>query len=194
MSAAVVAIVHVAVIVALVRLPGFVPPKLLEEVLSVRLVAPVPSRPPESLPSARLEAVVSLPQLVIPLPTDIPSLEPVEEAAPVATASPVAVAAAPAVQPAQPPTLESVSYVKEPPVRYPPLSKRLREQGLVVLRVIIDVQGHAAECSVQQSSGFERLDTAACEAVRRAVFRPYVLQGRAIAASALVPIEFSLTS
>jgi protein TonB len=90
--------------------------------------------------------------------------------------------------------ISTVEYVREPSPRYPPQSRRLREQGLVVLRVLIDENGQARDIEVESSSGHERLDRAAKEAVARAAFRPYVENGAARRALVLIPIEFSLAS
>lgn len=86
----------------------------------------------------------------------------------------------------------AVEYVREPAPRYPPQSRKLREQGLVVLRVLIDERGTACEVHIENSSGHERLDQAAREAIARAEFRPYVEDGVARRAMVLIPIEFSL--
>jgi protein TonB len=92
----------------------------------------------------------------------------------------------------QPPLITQVDYIRAPAPHYPHLSRRLREQGLVVLRVLIDEQGKARVIDIQRSSGFVRLDDAAREAVSRAEFRPYVQGGEARAALVLIPIEFAL--
>jgi protein TonB len=41
------------------------------------------------------------------------------------------------------------------------LSKRLGEQGKVVIRTLIDADGTAQQAQIKQSSGFDRLDQAA---------------------------------
>jgi protein TonB len=91
-----------------------------------------------------------------------------------------------------PKLISIVEYLREPSPRYPSQSRRLREQGMVVLRVLIDEQGKACDITVETSSGYERLDHAAREAVARAAFRPYVEDGRPRRALVLIPIEFSL--
>jgi protein TonB len=88
----------------------------------------------------------------------------------------------------------SVEYLREPVPRYPPQSRKLREQGLVVLRVLIDERGTACDVAIESSSGHERLDRAAREAIARAEFRPYVEDGIARRAMVLIPIEFSLNT
>jgi protein TonB len=45
-----------------------------------------------------------------------------------------------------------------PPIEVPLASRRLGEQGLVQLRVLVGVDGLPRQVSVQRSSGFARLD------------------------------------
>jgi protein TonB len=100
--------------------------------------------------------------------------------------------APPSNQPAK--LIASVEYLREPSPRYPPQSRKLREQGLVVLRVLIDERGTACDVAIETSSGHERLDKAAREAIARAEFRPYIEDGVARRAMVLIPIEFSLNA
>lgn len=93
-----------------------------------------------------------------------------------------------------PKLVSAVEYVRPPVPRYPQASRRQREQGVVILRVLIDPAGHAARIEIHQSSGFSRLDDAALEAVERAEFKPYIEEGVVQAAFVLIPIEFSLNS
>lgn len=88
--------------------------------------------------------------------------------------------------------ISAVEYVREPAPRYPQQSRRLREQGLVVLRVLIDEQGNARSIDIERSSGHERLDVAAREAIERAAFRPYLEGGMPRRALVLIPVEFAL--
>jgi protein TonB len=108
------------------------------------------------------------------------------------TPPPVPVAAnaiAPAGQ-AAPPMVESVEYVRAPAPVYPRESSRRREYGTVTLRVLVDPVGRPAQVQVERSSGFERLDIAALEAVKKALFRPHEVNGIAQAAQVLIPVEF----
>ena len=131
------------------------------------------------------------PQLALTLAQPAPSA-PSAHSITLAPAQPPA--PAPQALPADngPRQISVVEYVREPQPRYPPLSRRLREQGLVVLRVVIDEQGRACEVDVETSSGHARLDAAAREAVLQAAFRPYVEDGMPRRAQVLVPIEFAL--
>jgi len=90
------------------------------------------------------------------------------------------------------PEMSDVAYLVQPTPRYPPESRRIREQGLVILRVLIDEGGHAKAVEVYRSSGHPRLDEAARSAVARAVFKPYMDGGIARESAAMVPVEFSL--
>lgn len=66
----------------------------------------------------------------------------------------------------------SADYLNNPPPPYPPLSKRLGEQGRVVVRARIEINGSASQTEVHTSSGFERLDQAALQTVKRWRYLP----------------------
>ncbi len=51
---------------------------------------------------------------------------------------------------------------------YPPTSRRLGEEGSVVLQVLVDTDGKVMDGKVQTSSGFARLDEAALKHALRA--------------------------
>lgn len=94
-------------------------------------------------------------------------------------------------QAAMPPLVETVEYVKPPAPVYPRESARRREYGTVLLRVLVDSSGRAAQIQVERSSGYQRLDHAARQAVEGAQFRPYEVNGIRQAAQVLIPIEFT---
>jgi periplasmic protein TonB len=145
---------------------------------------------PPAPQSATLPVNVSLPVApAIELP-----LEP--SAAPQPTAPLyIAASALPAPNSADAPKLISaVEYLRPPVPRYPPQSRRLKEQGLVVLRVLIDEKGQACDIEIESSSGHARLDHAAKAAIAQAMFRPYVEDGAPRRALVLIPIEFSLNN
>jgi protein TonB len=158
--------------------------------LLVNFISEPEARP--TPPQPRVDIV--MPVMTWPLP-QMPLTEIPVNATPSDRAIAVAVnpLPAPAVAASSAPKLISqVEYVQQPDPRYPPVSRRLREQGLVVLRVEIDERGAACNIQIESSSGFTRLDAAAREAVSRAVFRPYVEDGSPRRALVLIPIEFSL--
>jgi protein TonB len=151
---------------------------------------PLPQRP---LPQATV--VPTQPSMLLP---ELPAIDIPDDLPPPAraiTVPPLVATPPPAVQAedrSTPRLVSTVEYVREPAPRYPPQSRRLREQGLVVLRVIIDERGTASSIEIETSSGHARLDDAAREAVLRAEFRPYIEDGEPRPALVLIPIEFAL--
>jgi TonB family protein len=55
---------------------------------------------------------------------------------------------------------------------YPSASKRLEEEGVVRLKLLVSVDGNVTESIVEKSSGFNRLDEAARVAMSKCKFRP----------------------
>jgi len=82
------------------------------------------------------------------------------------------------------------NYLHRPNPVYPALSKRLREEGTVLLRVNLDAQGIVLDLTIEKSSSFQRLDQAALEAVKQWRFIPAKRGHAALPSTALVPIEF----
>lgn len=78
------------------------------------------------------------------------------------------------------------------PPRYPPQALRQRQQGKVILRVLVGEDGSAVEVTVQKSSGSRLLDQAAIEAVKTWKFNPGSKGGKPAQGYALVPIDFNL--
>ena len=83
-------------------------------------------------------------------------------------------------------------YLQNPRPLYPPLSKRLGEQGQVVYSVLIGVDGLPQSARLVKSSGFDRLDQAALSAVMRWRYSPGKRNGVATAMSFNVPINWVL--
>jgi protein TonB len=62
---------------------------------------------------------------------------------------------------------------------YPPTSRRLGEQGSLVLQVLVDTDGRVLDTKLVQSSGFGRLDQAALDGVKADYrFLPGTLDGK----------------
>jgi protein TonB len=122
--------------------------------------------------------------------------QPSERAIAVAPPAPSEPAAAPPSPPvaAQPKTISGVEYIQAPQPDYPPTSRRLGEEGKVMVRVLVNEKGRAERAEVQKSSGFPRLDDAARQAALRALFKPYVEDGKPLAVFAIIPIRFQLDS
>jgi protein TonB len=75
---------------------------------------------------------------------------------------------------------------------YPPLSRRMGEAGIALLRVELDEQGHVAAASIATGSGYPRLDAAALAAVRTWRCTPARRNGEPVRAVALQPFRFIL--
>ena len=72
------------------------------------------------------------------------------------------------------------------------MSKRLGEQGRVVVRAFIQLDGTASRAEVQRSSGFERLDQTAIQTVLRWRYVPGKRAGVPEAMWFNIPINFVL--
>lgn len=166
-------------------------------IVSVRLLPSVeaPQTKPEAMPP-KPKPVARKPVPIQPLP-----LLAAPEASPALT--PVAVPpaptfAAPAPPITTPPALAQsqprfdADYLDNPKPPYPALSRRLGEQGRVVLRAHISAAGLPQNVYLHASSGCTRLDDSALETVRRWKFVAAKLGSEPIAATVLVPIVFSL--
>ena len=85
-------------------------------------------------------------------------------------------------------------YLQNPAPAYPAMSRRLGEEGRVLLRVHVDASGRPTQIEVKTSSGSPRLDQSALDAVGRWKFIPARRGEEAIAAWVQVPIVFNLKS
>lgn len=83
-------------------------------------------------------------------------------------------------------------YLRNPAPPYPALSKRMGEEGKVVLRVSVNPQGTADSVEIKTSSGSPRLDEAAQKTVRNWKFVPAKRGDAAVQSWVLVPIIFKL--
>lgn len=118
---------------------------------------------------------------------------PATEATPLSI--PVAAQVADALQPREEPIEQprfNADYLDNPAPVYPSLSRKLREEGRVLLRVRVDAGGRPAQVTMHESSGYPRLDERAAETVRRWKFQPARQGGQPVEAWVIVPILFSL--
>lgn len=89
-------------------------------------------------------------------------------------------------------TMAKPDYLRNPPPQYPAESRKLREEGVVLLKVAVTAAGRAADVQLQRSSGYARLDQAALKAVRRWEFKPARVGLTAVACAVEVPVRFGL--
>ncbi len=185
-----------------------VPSEILVEIMSPSVVPPAPQPAPPQ-PKVQPKAVTPKPAVqptptpvVTPQPSAVPlAIAPSTPAPEASAAAPTAVAAAPAPAkappgPPAPPKVELPSsdadYLNNPLPAYPALSKRLQEQGRVVVRVLIGTDGRASQATVKTSSGFERLDQAAVTTVLKWRYVPGKREGVPEAMWFDVPVNWAL--
>ena len=86
----------------------------------------------------------------------------------------------------------AIAYGARTSVPYPRESLKAREQGTVMLLVLVGMDGAVEDVRIDRSSGFSRLDRAARDAVKQWRFNPARHGGVAERAWAKVPVSFSL--
>ncbi|MDO8440551.1 MAG: energy transducer TonB [Polaromonas sp.] len=168
----------------------FVPVVVLSELIEPPRphVEPPPPAPKPMAPTAPRK-IESLPPPPMPLAMADPAP---------AINAPASVMAPPMAAPvaAAPPRIElpssNADYLQNPKPAYPAMSKRLGEQGKVVVRVLIGVDGVAQKAEIRQSSGFDRLDQAAWTTAQRWRYVPGKRGGVPEAMWVNVPINFVL--
>ena len=178
-----------------------VPAEILSEFISPP--APQAERPQPPAPQPALPTPPKRPSQPAPLPVATPTTDNTPApAAPVGTTAPQPVAppmAAASTAPSAPPAPARIelpssdaAYLNNPKPAYPALSKRMGEQGKVVLRVLIGVDGTAQQAEIRTSSGYDRLDQAALATVQRWRYVPGKRGGVPEAMWFNVPINFVL--
>lgn len=86
-------------------------------------------------------------------------------------------------------------YLNNPKPHYPALSKRLGEQGIVRLNILVSADGSVSRLEIASSSGYPRLDEVARQTVQSSwKFEPARQAGKPVPAWVIVPIAFTLRS
>ena len=135
-----------------------------EAVLMTEAPPPAPTPPPKTPP----------PKTPTPPPPVPPSTAP-------AITQPTA---PPAAAPAAPPTpairtgavIQAGAHCAKPD--YPSASRRMEEEGTVTLKFLIGVDGKVIQADIEKTSGFNRLDEAARNALSKCQFRPGTVDGK----------------
>ena len=176
-----------------------VPAEILAQIvdLPVPKVTPVP-KPPEpvkqELTKPKPTTQVAPTLLAVPdavTTPNAPSVQPIAPPAPYAPTVPVAAVTTPAPAKITLPSSDA-DYLSNPKPTYPAMSKRLGEQGKVVVKVLIGADGLPQKSELRQSSGFDRLDDAALATVMKWRYVPGKRDGIAEAMWFNVPITFRL--
>jgi protein TonB len=158
--------------------------------LSVRVLSAAPESQ-QPVPIPEYKPVLTRATFTVPLP-DIAVASTAPAAAIMVAAS--STAAPDPTPPAPTPPRFDADYLNNPPPHYPPLSRRLREEGTVLVRVYVLPNGMPQVVELKHSSGCSRLDDSALQAVRKWRFLPARRGHEAVAAWVVVPIAFSLAA
>ncbi|PQA79964.1 energy transducer TonB [Limnohabitans sp. TS-CS-82] len=146
---------------------------LLSENVPPPLAPPQTPPPPPKAPPPPAAAPVPTPTSTTPtitVPVAPPSAAPAVVAPPVPAASP-----APAIRTGA--TIQAGASCAKPD--YPSASRRLEEEGTVTLKFLIGADGRVLQAEIEKSSGFNRLDEAARNALSKCQFRPGTVDGKA---------------
>ena len=171
---------------------------------------PVAKTKPPQLPSPPQLMTIAAATPTLNAPVSLETPRPSAEAwaaEPAPAPSPLAPSTAPLTSPSVAPSIATVpaplrvelpstdaDYLQNPRPVYPPLSKRLGEQGQVVYSVLIGADGLPISAKLIKSSGFERLDAAAYAAVMSWRYVPGKRNGVVTQMSYNAPINWVLES
>lgn len=159
-----------------------------------------PPQAPASSQQAPAKALpISLPISRQPSPqraAQTPSTAVASETAPAAATTPAAAAShnAPVAAASVTQARFDAAYLHNPAPLYPALSRRLGEEGKVLLHVHVDASGRAQQIEIRHSSSWPRLDQSALAAVARWKFIAARRGDEAVDAWVLVPIVFNLNN
>ncbi|RTL15955.1 MAG: energy transducer TonB [Burkholderiales bacterium] len=173
--------------------------------LVVRVVAPAEPSKPVPPPSVAMPKIQAPATPLIDAPAIAIAVAPAAATAIVATLPPAPPAAAPVhaaptpVMPVAPPApalkqvpASAVRYLREPRMSVPLMARRLKESGVVHLRVVVDTHGQPREITLAKSSGFARLDEQALQDMRSARFVPQTENGQPIEWEVIAPMSYEV--
>ena len=146
-----------------------------------------PKEIPKKIPEPVKEVVVEEPAS----PAAEPAIDAVAEEPPVES-QPLQAGREVEPEAVTPPRIDSAGHLKNPPPRYPRLSRRLHEEGEVILVLWVLADGSVSDVEIETSSGYPRLDKAALKAVRKWRYTPATRNGEAIAYRYQQPVQFSM--
>ena len=152
---------------------------------------PVPELPPLHRNRTVPDVAPPLPQVTEPSHYRVPA--PAITPMPAQAAVPDMTAPAADAPPGDAAATVTLAYVSAPAPAYPMQARRLRMQGTVILRVLVDGVGQPQQVVIERSSGHQLLDRTASEQVlKHWRFRPAEVDGHAVRAWARVPVSFNL--
>lgn len=180
--AAVVIALHIGLIYVFATSVGIVkPPIVTEPMQAVMIEAPQQTQPPKPVVKPQLEE----PTLEIPTPDRVPIPE-IEVPSDIPAPAAISVQTSPAVESTELAVTKRVNPI------YPPQSRQMGEEGVVIFRVLVNENGRPLDIQVMKSSGFSRLDDSAQQALRRWIFAPAMREGQPVRSWSRVQVKFQL--
>ena len=152
--------------------------KLIEQTKTLVQEKVVETQPIKTVTSA-MPSVQSTP---MPTPQNTQSAPIAPKAAPVAKS----------VEAPITPAIFNAAYLNNPKPHYPKISKRLGEEGVVLLKVRVLADGTAGSVTILKSSEFDRLDQSALESVKQWKFIAAKQGEKAVESWVSVPVSFKL--
>lgn len=143
-----------------------------------------PKTPPPPPPDLAKPPPPFVPPPDINIQQDVPVTNTITTQSKVVTPPPVV---QPALTPPRP------IHPKSCDAGYPDISKRLGEEGKVLVQFTIAADGTVVNAAVQGTSGHDRLDQAAVECISRWRWKPAEQNGQPTAATSQLYIQYKLT-
>lgn len=161
-------------VVEVIRAP--IETKIIEEVKKQPEADKPPPPPPKLAPPP--PPYIPPPEINIAVQ---PTAAPTNAITAVTTTKPVAPPPPPTPAPARAsvrtaPVIDAARSCEKP--EYPAASKRLEEEGTVIVNFLIDVDGRVVDSKIGTSSGYDRLDQAARAALGKCKFKPGTVDGK----------------
>lgn len=200
-AAIAVAALHAVALLAAVTYHYQMPAAADPPAIAVRMVDLATTPPPEERQLAPVlndvpVPVIAPPAIVLDLP---PQTRPTITAVAAPPAPAKAVAAAPVASTGSAPAAPvqrnnlALSLLDGPAPVYPRESRRLKEEGTVVLAVTVGLNGLVRDVAVRHSSGSPRLDGAALRAIRKWRWQPFLMNGNPVEVFGTIEIPFVLS-
>jgi periplasmic protein TonB len=177
------------------------PPPLPPVAEPLKTPMPIPSSAPRRKPPPKIKPEPTkiapepaVKKIVKPTPEGIKTASKKVVQKPVVAAKPDILKAVTSVARQRPftPPIGRVALLNNPKPVYPRFARRRGLEGLVLLSVEVDSDGHPLQVKVKQGSGYSVLDRSALQTVKKWRFIPAKRGGIAVRASVEVPIRFSL--
>ena len=184
------AMLYVSVRNELIELPSSISARLLPMIEEKKEPAKPLPPPPKPVPVRKPPVIQPQPVLAVASPAATSSFT-VAPQPPAPPPQPVVAPPAPAPVAVVAARFDA-DYLHNPKPVYPALSRRMSEEGKVLLKVRVSAQGTALDVVISKSSGFPRLDAAAVDAVTRWRFVPARRGDEPVDSSVVVPITFAL--